>query len=230
MNRIPAIFRRFADGTLFAALPTIPGGGKDDDKLCVTIDEHGTRSVIDADLLNVAQRVEPKQFERFQEHLAHMLPSGSQAVPVNAWKRVHDKIRNKARAKRLLFLDDVVQGFIAVMVFTECHLNNEELDGMDDSDFADETRDKIENECARFLIRHAALLQRCVFDARDQFKDYGWSDIGADFWYSRNGHGVGFSDRGNNVCWSKAQETCGYGTSFGELTLYVGDDGLLYLD
>lgn len=49
---------------------------------------------------------------------------------------------------------------------------------------------------------------------------------GHDFWLTRNGHGVGFWDRGYDKevgdALTKASE------SFGEVDLYVGDDGRIY--
>lgn len=55
----------------------------------------------------------------------------------------------------------------------------------------------------------------------------GQSDeqIGHDFWLTRNGHGAGFWDRGLGAVGddlSKASK------SYGEVYLYIGDDGMIY--
>ena len=61
----------------------------------------------------------------------------------------------------------------------------------------------------------------------DMLIESGQSDeqIGHDFWLTRNGHGAGFWDRGLGAVGddlSKASKP------YGEVYLYVGDDGLIY--
>jgi hypothetical protein len=75
---------------------------------------------------------------------------------------------------------------------------------------------QMENDVSDFIESNEALLS-----------ESGQSDeqIGHDFWLTRNGHGVGFWDRGLGTigdALSKASK------SYGEVYLYVGDDGLIY--
>lgn len=53
-----------------------------------------------------------------------------------------------------------------------------------------------------------------------------WSDeqAGHDFWLTRNGHGAGFWARG----WKFGDELSELARSFGEVCLYVGDDGRIH--
>jgi hypothetical protein len=58
-----------------------------------------------------------------------------------------------------------------------------------------------------------------------------WSDamspesFGHDFWLTRNGHGVGFWDRGLGEL---GDTLTTWASSYGTVYLYVGDDGMVY--
>jgi hypothetical protein len=60
----------------------------------------------------------------------------------------------------------------------------------------------------------------------------GWSEVlddaqmGRDFWLTRNRHGAGFWDRGIGELGERLTEAA---HTFGSSDLYVGDDGLLYV-
>lgn len=51
--------------------------------------------------------------------------------------------------------------------------------------------------------------------------------IGRDFWLTRNGHGVGFWDRGFGELGEKLSNVAKY---FGECYAYRGDDGFMHID
>lgn len=52
------------------------------------------------------------------------------------------------------------------------------------------------------------------------------SQIGHDFWLTRNGHGAGFWDRGLGQRGDRLTKAT---KPYGEVNLYVGDDGLVYV-
>jgi hypothetical protein len=52
------------------------------------------------------------------------------------------------------------------------------------------------------------------------------AQIGHDFWLTRNGHGAGFWDRGLGEVGERLTRQC---RPYGEVNLYVGDDGGIYL-
>ena len=83
-------------------------------------------------------------------------------------------------------------------------------------DIAPETLVKIEADCKKFL--DDAKIVACIGDRV--------AHAGHDFWLTRNGHGCGFFDGD----WPEPD--CDYLTdrahSFGEVYLYVGDDGKIY--
>ena len=53
----------------------------------------------------------------------------------------------------------------------------------------------------------------------------GSEQVGYDFWMDRNGHGVGFWDRGLGEVGIRLSRACEW---FGEVHLELGDDGIVY--
>lgn len=94
-------------------------------------------------------------------------------------------------------------------------------------DFSPETLQQIIADCTKFQSDNAALIAEAV-----ELGDYAsreWSVAvrsGHDFWLTRNGHGVGFWDRGLGNVGDTLSEAA---TAYSEVSIYVGDDGLLYL-
>lgn len=88
-------------------------------------------------------------------------------------------------------------------------------------DIAPETLAKMRNDVCDFVGGNAQTL----LTAKTGF---GLTDasIGHDFWLTRNGHGVGFWDRDMGDLGDLLTESC---QTFGEVDLYVGDDGKLYV-
>lgn len=74
--------------------------------------------------------------------------------------------------------------------------------------------DKAKADCARFTTLHADLLAKAGSDEQN----------GADFWYTRNGHGVGFWDRDYDEEIGDALSSAS--EAFGEVYLMPEDFGL----
>jgi len=144
-------------------------------------------------------------------------------------------------------LDAFTQGYIEALFFTEntpgwsyddiaarpeewreAREAREASELPEDSGFEDlalEALDEIKADCALFQRDNAKLLAQayaCV-------GGYGEAAAGRDFWYTRNGHGVGFWDRGLGQVGDDLAALCGWRTSFAEINPYLGDDGLVYL-
>jgi len=90
----------------------------------------------------------------------------------------------------------------------------------------DEQRD---SECTMASETIALIRQQCAeFQDinRDLLAGLDETQCGIDFWLTRNKHGSGFWDRGlgyrGDVLRSRSH-------AFGEVSAYVGDDGLLYV-
>ena len=88
----------------------------------------------------------------------------------------------------------------------------------DASDLAPETLAKMIADCAAFQETNRKDL-------------LPWSDeqAGHDFWLTRNRHGAGFWDRGKQYdANGNAERLTNASHVFGEVYLYVGDDGRIY--
>lgn len=138
-------------------------------------------------------------------------------------------------------LDSFTQGYIEAMFFTENAPNAPDLETFraqeasgenegsipQDSTFADlapPTLERIVRECQAFQLAHADDLAEACDNGR--IKGYDETAAGRDYWYSRNGHGVGYFDRDLGPVGDKLQQAARYS----ERHLYLGDDGLIYMD
>jgi len=115
-------------------------------------------------------------------------------------------------------LDDFTRGYMEAAEWTDCGDDNEEM--LDADEFAPEFVARAKKDCADFVAANAALLERYQeVTGRDM------ASAGTDFWLTRNGHGAGFWDRGNDPCLTALTEAS---KVYREVCLYVGDDGLIY--
>ena len=96
----------------------------------------------------------------------------------------------------------------------------------DTDDIAPETRKAMEKDCEKFIAENETALSDYE-EIIGSHPEYSKSEkAGHDFWLTRNGHGTGFWDRpGIGETGDKLTEAS---TGFGEVDLYVGDDGKLY--
>lgn len=124
-------------------------------------------------------------------------------------------------------MSEFSQGYITAALWSSTDENGTPLDAINAS-LSDETRGKMEADCADFTHDNAALLEQAY--ASDVFVEgerYNESCAGHDFWLTRCGHGAGFWDRslGNiGEKLSKAARGCG------NVDLYIGDDGTIHGD
>jgi hypothetical protein len=123
-------------------------------------------------------------------------------------------------------LDAFTRGYIEAMFFTETGSgDDEELEHVTFADMAPETLDKITTDCAKFQADNRALLDR-AFDMGFAQGHYDAESAGNDFWYTRNGHGVGYWDRDLGQVGDDLRDAC---KVWSGVTLYLGDDDKLYL-
>lgn len=121
-------------------------------------------------------------------------------------------------------LDAFTRAYIEAAFFTQ---SGEEDDGgtIGDkgfSDLAPETLALMIEDCRKFQDENADAL-------RESFEDDGACDDsrgGHDFWFTRNGHGCGFWDGD----WPEpmAADLDRAAKAFGEVNLYLGEDGRIY--
>lgn len=106
-------------------------------------------------------------------------------------------------------LDAFAQGYVQAMFFTECTPDNPDLATGTVAELSQKSRQKIVADCRKFKAINTRLLTRLEkirTESRLESEEHGepvleWASRdsesdGMDFWYGRNGHGVGFWDRG----------------------------------
>lgn len=92
--------------------------------------------------------------------------------------------------KRWSDLDYFTRGFVEAMFFTNCDTGDEDEYSCNELGFValtDEALERIKDDCAKFQETYEELLDEAY--AND---DYDSERAGSDFWYTRQGHGVGF--------------------------------------
>jgi len=109
-----------------------------------------------------------------------------------------------------VFLD----AYITCSLWSTLDDQDQPLDAYSIRDLAPETLQEMEEDCSKFL--------------EENQEDIGldFTKAGHDFWLTRNGHGCGFWDGD----WPKdaGERLTSSSKRFGEVDLYVGDDGKIY--
>lgn len=119
------------------------------------------------------------------------------------------------------YLNEFVTGYIECALWSSMDESDERGgDPLDRNYTADDltvqARAQMEKDCRDFIDMVRATLEESKLSA---------SQAGHNFWLTRNRHGTGFWDRGLGVVGTKLTELA---HSFGEVDLYVGDDGRIY--
>jgi hypothetical protein len=119
------------------------------------------------------------------------------------------------------FAQGMADAYIEAFFFADCG-----EDGQPDTDaeLAPITRLQIERDCARFIAL-------CEWRNPDLLLGLSDEKLGHDFYYTRNGHGVGFWEgeiRGYTE--EQAKALSDLSRIFGNADYYQGDDGLIYAE
>lgn len=121
-----------------------------------------------------------------------------------------------------LHLRVFIAGYIEALFFAETATDSdgEEIENLSGYELSAVARDKCEQDCARFLDCHGAKVDLAIFGS----DDYDHTQAGRDFWFTRQGHGVGFWDRGLGMV---GDELSAAARSFGKKYVFIDDDGLI---
>lgn len=125
-------------------------------------------------------------------------------------------------------LEQFTTGYITAALWSSVDENGEPLDAIHaPGDLPEQTQQAMENDCRKFFQENNDALweyreQRAIpIDA-----DYSEAECaGHDFWLTRCGHGAGFWDRGMGELGDRLSNAA---EAFGNVDLYVGDDGKVY--
>lgn len=132
-----------------------------------------------------------------------------------------------ADGRRYSGLDAFTRGYIEAAFFTSTGTGDDAESGLEHASFADiapSALDGIVADCAKWQADNAELLALAA--DRD---GYDMERAGNDYWYTRNGHGVGFWDRKEldaEGLGDKLSAACRYRS----VDMYRGDDGLIYFN
>ena len=122
-------------------------------------------------------------------------------------------------------LDDFAAAYVEAALWSSTDADEEPLDnkyGFDDID--PDTMRKMRADCAKFQRENAADIAAGAVEGAGDSDEYGpEARAGHDFWLTRNGHGAGFWDGD----WPEPAATrlTDAAHAFGEVNLYVGDQG-----
>lgn len=131
-------------------------------------------------------------------------------------------------------MDDFTRGYIECALWAETWDHSEdggndesfEAAGYGADDIAPEALKQLESDCADFQEANAADLEAyCTQYGSVRGEHSGMACAGHDFWFTRNGHGAGFWDRGLGALGERLSAAS---KAYGSCNLYLGDDGLIY--
>lgn len=130
-------------------------------------------------------------------------------------------------AKEFAKLDAFTRGYIEAMFFTECNEDNPDLVDGAVPDLAPSALASIHADCEAFCQTGA--FQFAMWLRVIELATFDDEQAGRDFWFTRNGHGVGFWDRDAKVYGTAQDALSEAAQAIGETYLYRGDDGKLYV-
>lgn len=121
-----------------------------------------------------------------------------------------------------LHLRAFIAGYIEAMLFAETATDSdgEEIDNLAGYELSATAKEESEQDCAWFLDWHGAKVNLAIAGS----DDYDHTMAGRDFWFTRQGHGVGFWDRGLGLVGDDLSDAA---RSFGEKHVFIDDDGLI---
>jgi hypothetical protein len=120
--------------------------------------------------------------------------------------------------------DQFTQGYIQCALWSSTDDAGDPLDKNHDwTHLADETLQRMVADCAKFQADNAALLAEVDYPRNDSTN---LAHAGHDFWLTRCGHGAGFWD--GDLPEELGQALTKASEQFGNVDLYIGDDGKIY--
>lgn len=116
-------------------------------------------------------------------------------------------------------INQFVNGYIEALYFTDV---NQDSDIPMDAVLSDETIRDIKEDCEIFVNEYASLLNRAI-----ELERYDMVKAGRDYWFTRNGHGVGFWDR-SELPDELGEELTKASHTRPVVDTYLGDDGNIW--
>ena len=152
------------------------------------------------------------------------LPSGGQFAPATHAESDVDLDDYEDAAFSGREFDEAYDGLVCTALWSSVDMETgEPFDAANYTadDVAPETGTQLRDEFDDFVQANNAVIARI----RAKHPSCTPSQVGHDFWLTRNRHGAGFWDRGYGEDGDKLSEAA---KVYGSFDLYVGDDGLLH--
>lgn len=115
-------------------------------------------------------------------------------------------------------LSDFLRGYIECVYFTD---TGDDKQPESDAELSDDARAMCVADCAKFQADNSFALEQAYATGYEPVQ------AGRDFWFTRNGHGVGFWDRGLGAVGDTLTTAC---RNWVSLSAYAGDDGSIGID
>lgn len=126
------------------------------------------------------------------------------------------------KAKQVKGLDEFTAAYLECAEWAGGIEDEPEYVKADEIEWAPEAVERAIHECAAFQYQNVAALAAYS-------EPRSLAHAGHDFFLTRNGHGTGFWDRDDVPEWARKALTAA-AKATGEVNVYFGDDGKLYLE
>lgn len=132
-------------------------------------------------------------------------------------------------------LPPMVRGYVECAFFTAP--DDDESGNVNEMSFHELAPDTLKTmiaDCEKFQADNAANIAKldgATWDGSEKWGAYDLESVGRDLWFTRNGHGVGFWDRGfiADDARQAADDLTSACEALGECDIYKGDDGKIYI-
>lgn len=123
-----------------------------------------------------------------------------------------------------LHLNAFITGYFEALYFAETATNSEgeEVENIAGIEMTDTAREACRLDCAKFMDLAPLHIRAAVLS-----DDYDHIQAGRDFWFSRQGHGVGFWDRNLGPIGDALHRAA---QTFGEKHIYINESGLIEVE
>ena len=131
---------------------------------------------------------------------------------------LHQKID---RFRKLASNDEFTDSYIDTALWNSTGPGSDmESKNLDTQHLAPECKAQLHQDCQLFQRQHAKLLEEAYEAGASEER------MGRDFWFGRNWAGTGFGD--GHIPYDLGAKLTLAAHQFGEMNLYLGDDGLIY--
>ncbi len=126
-------------------------------------------------------------------------------------------------------MDEFTAAYIKAALWSTCDNDDNPLDDKYGPEhISPELLVQIEADCEKFQAEHGHLWANASGGWATRRAVLVAEQAGHDFWLTRNGHGAGFWDKPEIYGDDNAQKLTEACKAFGEVYLYVGDDGKIH--